>query len=185
MSPQVPPRAARAVDGVLELTVAGSFTALGYRARSRLYGWSPPEPGAMAGRTVLVTGATSGLGLAAATELASLGARTIVLGRDAARTEAAAQRIAAGTGNDAVEPVVADLADLSAVAAVQPRTDLPGSAPAAVGAPTVVEGEPSQVAKAAPGATTPPVTGEASRPKRSSSTRLVLASEVASSCAGA
>ena len=118
MSPQVPPGAARAVDGVLELTVAGSFTALGYRARSRLYGWSPPEPAAMAGRTVLVTGATSGLGLAAATELASLGARTIVLGRDAARTEAAAQRIAAGTGNDAVEPVVADLADLSAVAAV-------------------------------------------------------------------
>jgi NAD(P)-dependent dehydrogenase (short-subunit alcohol dehydrogenase family) len=69
----------------------------------------------MRGKVAIVTGATSGLGLAAATRLASLGASVRLLGRDAGRTEHARRRIAAETGNDDIEIGVADLARLDDV----------------------------------------------------------------------
>ena len=52
------------LDDALEASVVGSFSRIGPAVRSRLYGWTPAEPGALVGRTALVTGATSGLGLA-------------------------------------------------------------------------------------------------------------------------
>jgi 3-hydroxybutyrate dehydrogenase len=60
------------------------------------------------GRTVLVTGAASGIGRAVAVRLAEAGARTVVLDRD----EAGAKRLAADIGGD---HVVADLSDPSVV----------------------------------------------------------------------
>lgn len=107
--------AASVVDAALEVTIAGSFTGIGYAARRRLFGWSAPAGEPLTGRTVLVTGATSGLGRSTATTLAAAGARVIVLGRDGQRTEAAAEQIRQATGNPAVEHIVADLADLDAV----------------------------------------------------------------------
>ena len=107
--------AASVVDAALEVSIAGSFTVLGYQARRRMFGWAAPAEQSMAGRTVLVTGATSGLGRASAIALAEAGARVVVLGRDSQRTEAAADQIRQATGNPAVECVVADLADLGAV----------------------------------------------------------------------
>ena len=53
----------------------------------------------MAGKTVLVTGATGGIGRAAAVALAAMGARVGIVGRDRTRTEAAAAAIARETGN--------------------------------------------------------------------------------------
>ena len=44
----------------------------------------------MAGKSVLVTGGTGGIGKATAIGLAALGARVGITGRDPARTEAAA-----------------------------------------------------------------------------------------------
>ncbi|MDA8340964.1 MAG: SDR family NAD(P)-dependent oxidoreductase, partial [Actinomycetota bacterium] len=55
--------------------------------------------GMMDGKTVVVTGANSGIGRATASALASLGARVVVTGRDAARTESAAAAIRDETGN--------------------------------------------------------------------------------------
>jgi NAD(P)-dependent dehydrogenase (short-subunit alcohol dehydrogenase family) len=103
------------LDAALELTVAGSFTTIGYRARKAMFGWQDPAAD-LAGRTYLVTGATSGLGRATAARLAGGGASVIVLGRDPGRTKDAADAV----GGHAV---VADLADLSAVrrAALQVR----------------------------------------------------------------
>jgi len=47
------------------------------------------------GRTVLITGATRGIGFGAAVELARLGAKVIVVGRDGARTAAAVEAVRA------------------------------------------------------------------------------------------
>ena len=47
----------RIVDELLEATVVGSFSKIGYVVRSHLSEWAPPPP--MTGRHVLVTGATS------------------------------------------------------------------------------------------------------------------------------
>lgn len=50
-----------------------------------------PDPARMEGRTVVVTGASSGIGRAAARELALLGADVAVVGRNPERTEAVAR----------------------------------------------------------------------------------------------
>jgi NAD(P)-dependent dehydrogenase (short-subunit alcohol dehydrogenase family) len=62
----------------------------------------------MRGRVCLVTGATSGIGAAAAEELATLGATVLVAGRDAERAAATVERIRQRTGG-AAEYLLADL----------------------------------------------------------------------------
>ena len=53
------------VDTVLDRSVVLGFSRVGLSVRSRLPGWpADPPPGALAGRDVAITGATSGLGLA-------------------------------------------------------------------------------------------------------------------------
>jgi NAD(P)-dependent dehydrogenase (short-subunit alcohol dehydrogenase family) len=78
--------------------------------------------GRMDGKTVLVTGATRGIGLETAVRLAGLGAQVLVHGRDEARLAAAlgAVREAAGAG---VRPALPYLADLGAVAGVRALAD--------------------------------------------------------------
>jgi NAD(P)-dependent dehydrogenase (short-subunit alcohol dehydrogenase family) len=66
-------------------------------------------------RTCLVTGATSGIGLETALGLAREGARVLIVGRDAARGEAARERIMKQSGNDRVELLLADLASLAEI----------------------------------------------------------------------
>ena len=64
----------------------------------------------MAGRTCLVTGATSGIGKATATALARLGADLVLVARDRAKGEATVTEIETATGNPRIELLVADLA---------------------------------------------------------------------------
>ena len=70
--------------------------------------------GPMAGRTVLVTGATSGIGRATALGLATMGAHLAITGRDRGRTENAAREISAA-GDRKVEMFVADLSSQAQV----------------------------------------------------------------------
>jgi NAD(P)-dependent dehydrogenase (short-subunit alcohol dehydrogenase family) len=63
----------------------------------------------MEGKTCLVTGATSGIGKAAARELARLGATVVVAGRNPEKTAATVQDIRRQTGNPSVDFVLADL----------------------------------------------------------------------------
>jgi len=63
----------------------------------------------MAGKSVLVTGGTGGIGRATAIGLAALGARVGITGRDPARTEAAAASIRAAPGRPAVDAFIADM----------------------------------------------------------------------------
>jgi dehydrogenase/reductase SDR family protein 12 len=108
------------VDEVLEASVVGSFSRLGYDLRSKLlpeFGSSLPS---MTGRSVLITGATSGIGLAAASQLAGLGAQVTFLARNRERAEQARSRIAAaatsaGCDQDQIQYGLADLTDLDSV----------------------------------------------------------------------
>src|SRR5207248_2626970 len=86
----------------------GSFTRLGYDARRRLYDWTPLEALRLDGRTVIVTGATSGIGAETAGLLGAMGAHVCVVGRDPERTERARQALP-----DA-ESAVVDLSSLAA-----------------------------------------------------------------------
>ena len=52
--------------------------------------WTSDDIGDLTGRTVLITGANSGLGLESAKALATHGARVIMAGRDPAKLGAAA-----------------------------------------------------------------------------------------------
>ena len=54
--------------------------------------------GPMAGRTVLVTGGTAGIGKATALGLAAMGARLAITGQDRGRAEDAAREIRAADG---------------------------------------------------------------------------------------
>jgi NAD(P)-dependent dehydrogenase (short-subunit alcohol dehydrogenase family) len=65
--------------------------------------------GDMDGKVVLITGGTSGIGKAAATALASMGANVVVTGRDEERGRSAVAEIRAESGNDTVELMLADL----------------------------------------------------------------------------
>ena len=72
------------------------------------------KPADLAGRTVLITGATGGIGKATALGLATMGARVLITGRDRRRTENTAREIRATAGGD-VEGFVADLSSQSEV----------------------------------------------------------------------
>src|SRR5947208_306655 len=63
----------------------------------------------MAGKVVLITGGTGGIGKATAVGLATLSARVGITGRDLARAEQAAADIRAASGNPAVDAFAADL----------------------------------------------------------------------------
>jgi len=64
---------------------------------------------AMAGKSVLITGGTGGIGRATAIGLARMGARVGITGRDPTRTEQAAAGIRSASGNPAVDAFAADM----------------------------------------------------------------------------
>jgi dehydrogenase/reductase SDR family member 12 len=106
----------RVVDAGLEATVVGSFSRIGHGVRSALDHWQPADARGLAGRTVLVTGATSGIGLATALELARLGASVRLLARNEAKAEVARSQILQAAGADVdVAYDLADMADFDAL----------------------------------------------------------------------
>lgn len=103
-----------AVDWLLDRTVLPGFSSIGYRVRG-LAGASPDPEGRLAGRDVVVTGANSGIGAAAAEQFAALGARVHMVVRDLERGADARARISEATGSDELHLHRGDLSSLASV----------------------------------------------------------------------
>jgi NAD(P)-dependent dehydrogenase (short-subunit alcohol dehydrogenase family) len=85
----------------------------------------------MAGKTVLVTGGTGGIGRATALRLASMGARVGITGRDQGRTQRAAAELASESASGTVDAFAADMSSqaevrrlAAEVLAAYPRLDV-------------------------------------------------------------
>lgn len=118
-------RVTTALDWVLDKTVVPGYSRIGYDLRRH---WWPddPEPDALRGRHVVVTGASSGLGAATTVGLARLGATVHMLGRKQARLDESAGAVRAALARDAqragspaadLVTEVCDVSDLDAVRA--------------------------------------------------------------------
>ena len=115
-----PSPATNLVDWTLEASVVGSYTRIGYHTRRRLFDWTPLHSLRLNGKVAIVTGATSGLGRAAAQSIAELGGHVCIVGRDPTRTERARSEISAASGS-AVEANLANLSSLTETAAFASR----------------------------------------------------------------
>ncbi|HET7357555.1 MAG TPA: SDR family NAD(P)-dependent oxidoreductase [Nocardioidaceae bacterium] len=103
------------VDRALEVAIAPSFTRIGYAARSRLYRWTRLDSYDLTGRVVVVTGATSGLGLAAARTLAADGATLVLVARNEEKARGVRDGLLDSGARGGVDIVIADTGDLDAV----------------------------------------------------------------------
>lgn len=77
--------------------------------------WSPEQIGDQTGRTALITGANSGIGLETARVLASRGARVILAGRSQDKLDQAATTIRHAVPGARLDTLVLDLGDLASI----------------------------------------------------------------------
>ncbi len=109
------------IDDLLEILVVPSFTRAGFAIRGRLFAWAAADSSSMVGRTVVITGPTSGLGREAAGSFARMGARIVLVGRDAGRLERTAAELQGETPDAPIRTIVADMSSLASVRAAADR----------------------------------------------------------------
>jgi NAD(P)-dependent dehydrogenase (short-subunit alcohol dehydrogenase family) len=112
--------ATEVVDTLLDRSIALGYGDLGLELRRRLPGW-PADPPRMDGRVAFVTGAASGIGLAACRGFARLGASVRPVARNHARAREAANQILAAAPDADVLPLACDLSNLRALRALADR----------------------------------------------------------------
>jgi NAD(P)-dependent dehydrogenase (short-subunit alcohol dehydrogenase family) len=69
----------------------------------------------MANKTVIITGANTGIGYATAEGLANMSARVILACRDPIKAKIACEKIKKSTGNPNVEVMILDLTDFESI----------------------------------------------------------------------
>ncbi|MFT7286031.1 MAG: dehydrogenase/reductase SDR family protein 12 [Halieaceae bacterium] len=94
------------------------FSKLGYRRGRR--GWKPMSA-SLKGKRMIVTGASSGLGLATATALAERGAELLLVMRNPQRAAEVVETLREETGNESIEFALADLSLMRDVDALSKR----------------------------------------------------------------
>lgn len=102
-----------ALDNALDALIAPGFSRVGYLLRSR--GFSELSVYSLRGKTVVITGPTSGLGNAAARQMCAMGADLVLVGRSAERLQKTAVELSAAYPDRRVSTVEADMGDLNAV----------------------------------------------------------------------
>jgi len=103
------------LDTALDRTVVPGYTKLGYWVRRTGWDADDPRPGSMAGKRVLVTGASSGLGQAAAEGLARLGATVHLLVRNEEKGRTVLDGVRADVPGADAHLEVCDVSDLADV----------------------------------------------------------------------
>lgn len=95
-----------------------TFTKYGYENGKKE--WKPVSA-SMKNKHVVITGATSGLGLSTAHQLAHLGASLTLVARDKEKAESVAADIAKKTGNENIALEIAELSNISEVSSLADR----------------------------------------------------------------
>ncbi len=109
--------ATRMVDQAILPGLIG-FTRFGYRLGKQRF---PLAPQALRGRTVVLTGGTSGIGRAAAGQLVDLGANLVLVGRNRLKTEQVARSLRARGGAGCILTEIADLSLMKDIQALAVR----------------------------------------------------------------
>ncbi len=112
--------AAEMIDTALDRTIALGYGHPGLAIRRSLPGW-PPDPPRMDGRVVLITGAASGIGLAAARGFAELGATVAAVARTEERAREAAAAVRETVPGAEVHPWACDVSSIAALRAFTAR----------------------------------------------------------------
>lgn len=110
----------RIIDTALETTIIGSFTRVGPAVRSRIDDWDPVEAD-LSGRTILLTGGSSGIGRETARRLVDLGATVYVTSRDLDRAETVAAELNETTSGGQAIGASVDTADFDSIHALTER----------------------------------------------------------------
>lgn len=95
-----------------------NFTKYGYKKAKRR--WNPVSNN-IKGHHIVITGATSGLGLAAAYDLAHRGATLTLVARDKEKAKTTAEEISLQTGNQNIAIEIADLSETDEVVSLAQR----------------------------------------------------------------
>src|SRR5687767_4728369 len=105
--------APKVLDRAMDWTVVPGYSRVGYAVRRRF--WKQDAAAGLDGSTVLVSGASSGIGAAACELFARGGADVRMLVRDRDKGEGVRDAIAARTGSERVRVEVCDLSSLASV----------------------------------------------------------------------
>jgi NAD(P)-dependent dehydrogenase (short-subunit alcohol dehydrogenase family) len=107
------------LDDALDALVVPGFSRIGYLVRAGQF--DPLDHNALRGKTVVITGPTSGLGKAAAHQLAAMGADLILVGRSAEKLERTKSELVRDSETQKFQIVIADMGDLDAVRAASQK----------------------------------------------------------------